>query len=372
MNNNVAVVIPYYHENLTELEKISYVQCIKILSDYPIILLVPDKMRDTEYPHGKGILSVKIPSRWFESVDSYNKMMLDLEFYQHFEKYEYLLIYQLDAFVFEDRLEEFCNYGFDYIGAPWLGGARYYRDLSRYIYYVGNGGLSLRKVKTFIQILSKVDMTKIDCPEDLFWSSCQSECFRVAPVDIALQFSFEQHVQKCWDLNKKRLPFGCHAWQKYNFSFWKPFFTSAGYYINEDLVEDKDITEEFWDLADLEVEDAVLLDSCEKYLHLEKKPIYIWGSGIWGKECGWLLKKCGMNEFRYIDVNIERQKEMLWGVSINPPDLMLKTREKNATIIIAVKGKEQEILDILENVGYRYQKEVFFYKEWVDKLIKDS
>ena len=38
--------------------------------------------------------------------------------YSRFEKYEYMLIYQLDAFVFSDRLMEFVEAGYDYIGAP--------------------------------------------------------------------------------------------------------------------------------------------------------------------------------------------------------------------------------------------------------------
>lgn len=44
--------------------------------------------------------------------------MLSAEFYDRFAAYEYVLIYQLDAFVFADRLAEFCQMGYDYIGAP--------------------------------------------------------------------------------------------------------------------------------------------------------------------------------------------------------------------------------------------------------------
>ena len=36
----------------------------------------------------------------------------------HFLEYQYMLIYQLDAFVFEDKLDYFCELGYDYIGIP--------------------------------------------------------------------------------------------------------------------------------------------------------------------------------------------------------------------------------------------------------------
>lgn len=44
--------------------------------------------------------------------------MLEADFYRRFGKYKYMLIYQLDAFVFSDKLLDFCEMGYDYIGAP--------------------------------------------------------------------------------------------------------------------------------------------------------------------------------------------------------------------------------------------------------------
>lgn len=46
--------------------------------------------------------------------------MLTKEFYLRFRQWEYLLIYQLDAYVFQDELMDWCNKGYDYIGAPFL------------------------------------------------------------------------------------------------------------------------------------------------------------------------------------------------------------------------------------------------------------
>ena len=46
-------------------------------------------------------------------------MLLTADFYRRFTDYEYILIHQLDVFLFEDKLLEFCDMGYDYIGAPY-------------------------------------------------------------------------------------------------------------------------------------------------------------------------------------------------------------------------------------------------------------
>ena len=163
--------------------------------------------------------------------------MLSCEFYRRFEKYEYILIYQLDAFVFSDQMQYFCKLGYDYIGAPWLHGIFNYVDSSHYLWNVGNGGLSLRKVPSFIRILEERkpllgDQIK---NEDLYYSSIVDEKFRIAPIDIALQFAFERQVKKCFELNKRQLPFGCHAWERYNLNFWKLYIEQFGYKVAETL-----------------------------------------------------------------------------------------------------------------------------------------
>jgi hypothetical protein len=36
-------------------------------------------------------------------------------------------------------------------------------------------------------------------------------------------FSFEVAPRYCFKMNRERLPFGCHAWSKYDQEFWEPF-----------------------------------------------------------------------------------------------------------------------------------------------------
>ena len=86
--------------------------------------------------------------------------MLSSEFYRRFSKFEYILIYQLDAFVFKDQLNYWCKKGYDYIGAPWFEGFHLTKTGVNII-GVGNGGFSLRRVKTHIDLTGRFGFFKI-------------------------------------------------------------------------------------------------------------------------------------------------------------------------------------------------------------------
>jgi hypothetical protein len=47
--------------------------------------------------------------------------------------------------------------------------------------------------------------------------------FRVASVEEGLRFAFEVAPRKCFELNAGQLPFGCHAWARYDRAFWEPY-----------------------------------------------------------------------------------------------------------------------------------------------------
>lgn len=209
MHNEEAVVIPYYHNDLSEYEKISYAQGIRILGKYPIILVMPSDFVDEDLPKTENIMIERVPKEWLRSIASYNKMMLDIELYKRFQQYKYILLYQLDAFVFSDKLIEMCEYDYDYIGAPWIRGYFYYMDEAHSVWQVGNGGFSLRKVHSFIELLKK-GVQDYYWNEDVFYGISSSSYFRVAPVDVALKFAFEQEIEKCFELTNGELPFGCH------------------------------------------------------------------------------------------------------------------------------------------------------------------
>lgn len=226
--NLVAIVIPIYKESLTITEQISLDQVTHILPQFPKYFMAPEKLR--------AFLSEKnYPAEYFSNNSmssklAYSKLLLEPEFYQRFKRYKYILLYQLDAFVFSNRLEYFCSLNYDYIGAPmpllWCGISN----------RVGNGGLSLRNVESCIRVTS--DKEKIyrssgmkeafEEAEDKFFAYCggiKTIHFSVPPSKIASEFSIEFNVGHSWHhVSQNHLPFGCHAWSKsVNFNLWRPY-----------------------------------------------------------------------------------------------------------------------------------------------------
>lgn len=221
-----AVLIPVYKNELSKSELISLQQCKKILSQYPIILIAPETL-DIKNTELAGLNVERFPKRFFCGIANYNRLMLSKVFYQRFEAYKYILIYQLDAFVFDDRLQYFCELEYDYIGAPWLRGEKYTDGIENKYLYVGNGGFSLRKVNSFLKIFKEENVSGISCPEDVFWASRAN--LKIAPIEVAVSFSFEEQVKKSFELNHKKLPFGCHAWFNFDFDFFRPYMQLQGY-----------------------------------------------------------------------------------------------------------------------------------------------
>jgi hypothetical protein len=47
--------------------------------------------------------------------------------------------------------------------------------------------------------------------------------FKIAPLEVALRFAFDEVPRVCFEMNNYRLPFGCHAWFKSDREFWEPY-----------------------------------------------------------------------------------------------------------------------------------------------------
>lgn len=264
-----AVVIIAYSPTPSEIELVSFSQCLKILFNHDIIVACPNSLNTDIYDSiiqniNINVLFIKFDDSFFTSVASYNKLMKSIIFYEHFLKYNYILIYQLDAFVFKDELNLWCNKNYDYIGAPW------YTDKGKILKSAGNGGFSLRKVSTFYNLLSgkyeKSFLNKIifffniivfylkefdfyrftksfylilKCRFNIlrfvFYYTDENEdysfyrFFTFYPITHipeskeAISFSFERFPEDLYVKNNHELPFGCHAFNKYNPKFWSQF-----------------------------------------------------------------------------------------------------------------------------------------------------
>ena len=174
---------------------------------------------------------------------------------------EYILIAQLDTYIFRDELHQWCAKGYDYVGAPWIVRDIYRNPLMRLCSKikkcycditgkpnsqitgnkVGNGGLSLRKVESHIratkqlralieQYLSHEKYHLFN--EDVFFAiepNRNGLDFKYPDYLEALKFSFDKHPAYCYKKNGNQLPFGCHGWNKKRMiKFWKKIIPEIG------------------------------------------------------------------------------------------------------------------------------------------------
>ena len=100
-------------------------------------------------------------------------------------------------------------------------------------WFIGNGGFSLRNVSKSLVIITLFGrvINKLDINEDIFWSIYAPllfPFFKVPNLYNAIGFAFEQEPQQFYKLNNNELPFGCHAWEKYDSEFWKKWINTNG------------------------------------------------------------------------------------------------------------------------------------------------
>lgn len=258
----VAIVVPLsVRPELTTDEQISFRHLRHHLGRYDTYLVVP-RGSPLQLP---GCEQRPFDRHFFGSAAAHRRLMLSPGFYEAFRDYDFILVYHPDALAFSDQLAYWCDAGYDYIGAPWLrspdtpeeGFAR-----------VGNGGFSLRNVQSFLRVVksrryaddpdaswakwfatrplpvrvlnyprklakrlrplnnARREMAGVRYNEDFFWADRARwfyPAFRVAPVEVALRFAFEVAPRYCFEANGRTLPFGCHAWPKYDRAFWEPY-----------------------------------------------------------------------------------------------------------------------------------------------------
>ena len=248
--SHAAVIIPVYKNELSEYEIISLKQCVKVLSNHSLFFVSPSELDLSVIPLNKDFRIERFNKEYFNGLRGYNRLMLSEEFYKRFSSYEYLLIYQLDAFVFSDQLNFWTEKDYDYIGAPWIRETkRIFLNLlvkqslalalDTFIKHnltkaVGNGGFSLRKVESFLSALSqnKTLAENWKANEDYFWAlaaKLNGSPLKIPAYKEAALFAFEMYPSKLYKVNNNTLPFGAHAWNKYETDFYRPHFAKFGY-----------------------------------------------------------------------------------------------------------------------------------------------
>jgi hypothetical protein len=236
---NFCIVIPVYKEKLLFHEKISLFRINEIFTNVPKFLFFPQKLNIEQYISTIERINLQeFDPMYFKSIDSYNRLLKTSAFYKPILDFEYMLMYQLDSYIFDqDKIFDFLNCGYDYIGAPWLHLDWFdksnkkiakFKFLRSFINRVGNGGFSLRMIRTFYSFCLKFPYIGkfISIQEDIFWTNVASRFisgFNLPTIEKALEFSFDEYPVECFSLNNYNLPFGCHGWYKNDYDFWKKY-----------------------------------------------------------------------------------------------------------------------------------------------------
>lgn len=231
---DIVVVTPVYKATLSDNEARSVAQGRLVLSRYRRVLVCPQSLDVGAYLAIDADLQIeRFDNECFMSIKAYNQLMMSSTFYYRFLDFKYLLIYQTDAWVFRDELLQWCARGYSYVGAPWVAvpasAKKTLFNFSNLLYHqVGNGGFCIRRVAQHYRcaILFRPLSWLFGKNEDFFW------CYIVKKVNPwyavpswidALHFGFELNPSDCYQQLNKKLPFGCHAWEKYEPEFWATF-----------------------------------------------------------------------------------------------------------------------------------------------------
>ena len=138
----------------------------------------------------------------------YSAILKTPEFYENFLNWSHLLIYQTDSVLL--RKVDDIYFDYDYVGAPWIESNQWCK------YNAGNGGFSLRNIKSCIRVCElnrgkNILMNIHRGNEDGFF--CNQDSFNYVPINSDLHKAFS--VERIYYPK----PIGCHQiYHSANFS----------------------------------------------------------------------------------------------------------------------------------------------------------
>lgn len=277
------IVIPIYSPTPKSSELASFRQGLKVLKSHDISIVTHKGCDLSVYltcaeEVGKQVNIQFFAPSFFKSVESYNDLCFSSEFYERYEDYEYMCIYQLDAWVFRDEIDYWCDKGYDYIGAP-IFYAYNNKCFTDKICGVGNGGFCIRRIshclriingnqkRTFIKPIPLIRLywnyflysekftksilmrlriiptlliktfgkcntieyyRKNHINEDMIFGTWSTQSWgihgNIPTPEEAMSFSFEVHPKMLYEKSGRHLPFGCHAFEKWDYdTFWSQY-----------------------------------------------------------------------------------------------------------------------------------------------------
>lgn len=253
---SLIIIIPVYNTNPKKTELASLQQFSKVYNwKYDVRIICPDDFSDKEVvdyitllnaPENVYVQYKRYDSKYFKSAESYSQLLKSNSFYNDCTGYDYMLILQTDVWTLSlDNIDDWINKGFDYIGAPILTNKQHWPSSP----CCGNGGLSLRKISSFIKYTSNKEIIDIlnkndvyNRYEDVFFCEGVSQYMYVdMPTwQECSEFAWDMNPDILWDYTGEELPhIGIHAWPK-NIPFWRDKIDVSNEVIEEAIKDNFD------------------------------------------------------------------------------------------------------------------------------------
>ena len=233
-----VVITPIYKEALSETEERVLHYSLSRLSTHDVYFIAPYRLDIAFYrDRFDGVRFLFFHNAYFESPQTYSRLLLNTAFYQRFLTYTHMLIVQTDAVVLRDDLAEWVNGPFDFVGAPWhtplsitmptLAEVDSGFSGSTFLIAVGNGGFSLRRIRACINVLEECGwlLKYFALDEDLFFALASqiSSNFIIPNTVCAARFSLESTPGRFYAMTGHP-PMGGHAWERWDKEFWINLF----------------------------------------------------------------------------------------------------------------------------------------------------
>lgn len=208
-HKSYCIVLPVYKEHMSETEKISLMNLSKVTNDYSeTYLICPEGLNIDEYTAiHKNLHKIEFPKVYFLNIYTYNLLCMEYDLYNLFTVYDYMVLIQLDVYLFKNTFQEWVDMDYDYIGGPILEWRGKLSDIQNPPGY--NGGFSIRKIKTFRYLTDPNSKFRVintlfqdvlfevpkQLAEDIYFSNIVPQLYgfkmKIPEWNVALQFSID-------------------------------------------------------------------------------------------------------------------------------------------------------------------------------------
>jgi hypothetical protein len=266
----------------------------------------------------------------------------------------------LDGFTFYDNLEYFCNLNYDYTAAPWEYGNFRYKNQKETIWYVGCGGVSLRKISKFIELTGCTEVKKQAAYESEDMIIVSSSGVNVAPVDVAREFC----VTEYYDSVREKLPMFLHWINHMEDEGYRSEIRKAGYNLPDTVPyhvqwnkrKRMELTH-YW-ISEYSIN--CISNAIVEMTGRQIDKCYVWGTGANAIIITRMFRELGIEIEAYIDNDEKKWESFFMDRKVLNPSLV----HKKMFVFVSPSKSDSIVLQLI-NLNFKKNKEFITWKEFV-------